>query len=84
MKSKIVKIGNSQGIRIPKLLIEETGIDNEVEITVSGNTLVISSASSPRAGWDVAFDQMTKNRDDAFLDSDAVHLSSWDQEEWTW
>ena len=32
MKTRIVSIGNSQGIRIPKLLLEQTGLSGEVEI----------------------------------------------------
>ena|SRR5437867_542354 len=46
MKTRIVRIGNSRGIRIPKPLIEQTGLDGDVEVAVHGNTLVISSARS--------------------------------------
>ena len=31
MKTRIVRIGNSQGIRIPKALLEQAGLQGEVE-----------------------------------------------------
>jgi len=55
MKARIVRIGNSQGIRIPKPLIEQTGLDGDVEVAVRGNTLVISPATQPRAGGQKPF-----------------------------
>ncbi len=51
MKTRIVRIGNSQGIRIPKLLLAETGLEGEVEIETRGRELVVRAAGgsgSPR------------------------------------
>ena len=45
VKTRIIKIGNSRGIRIPKLLIEQVGIGTEVEIAVEKNQLVVRSSS---------------------------------------
>ena len=84
MKARMVRIGNSRGIRIPKPLIEQTGITDEVEIEVSGNTLVIRPSSPPRAGWSDAFRLMGESGDDAFLDPGSAQASSWDREEWEW
>ena len=84
MKSRVVKIGNSRGIRLPKTLIEQTGIDDEVEIEVSGNTLVIRPANSPRMGWGQAFLEMATVKDDELLDSGSIQLSRWDEEDWEW
>lgn len=42
MKASIVKIGNSRGIRIPKIMLEESGIDTEVEIKVTRGGIKIS------------------------------------------
>jgi antitoxin (DNA-binding transcriptional repressor) of toxin-antitoxin stability system/virulence-associated protein VagC len=51
MKTRIVRIGNSQGIRIPKVLLAETGLEGEVEIEVHGAELVIRPAGgSPAVG----------------------------------
>ena len=42
MQSTIIRIGNSRGIRIPKVMLEETGIDKDVDIKVTKNGLKIS------------------------------------------
>ena len=65
MKSRIVQIGNSRGIRIPKRLLEQTGLRGEVEISAEGDSLVIRPASGPRAGWAAAFQEMARRRFDA-------------------
>ena len=84
MKSKIVKIGNSQGIRIPKPLIEQLGIDQEIEILVEENRLVIVPAEHIRAGWKSSFQAMAQRDDDRLLDGDKAIETKWDKEEWEW
>lgn len=42
MKATIVKIGNSKGIRIPRALLEESGLGGEVEIKASKGVLKIT------------------------------------------
>ena len=42
MHARIIKIGNSQGVRIPKALLEETGLSGDVDMTVREGALVIS------------------------------------------
>lgn len=84
IKSRIVKIGNSQGIRIPKLLLDQLGFGTEVEIVVEQNTLVIRPLAHPRQGWEEQFRAMATNGDDQLLDGDLVSLSSWDDAEWEW
>jgi antitoxin MazE len=83
VKTQIVRIGNSHGIRIPKPLLQQTGLQGEVEITAKDDTLVIRPAKKPREGWDEAFREMARLGDDALLD-DAPSNSSWDEEEWQW
>lgn len=83
MKTRIVKIGNSQGVRIPKPLIEQTGLTDEVEISIKGDTLVISVAHKPREGWEFSFRSMTEAGDDQLLD-DIIQTSDWDDKEWEW
>jgi antitoxin MazE len=84
MKTRIVRIGNSQGIRIPKSLLEQTGLQGEVEITAQEDSLVIRPARKPRAGWAEAFREMARRGDDALLDDVSPILSEWDAEEWEW
>jgi len=84
MKSRIVKIGNSRGVRIPKPLIEESGLGDEVEIKVEGNRLIIAPAGRPRAGWARAFQEMARIGDDSLLDGDLQVQTSWEKDEWEW
>jgi antitoxin MazE len=82
MKSRIVRIGNSRGIRIPKPLIDQTGLEDDVEIVVRGNTLVIIPAKPPRAGWAEAFRAMAAKGDDHLVDE--PRPTRWDEDEWQW
>ena len=82
IRTRIIRIGNSQGIRIPKILLEQSGIDSEVEIEVQGNHLTIRSAPCPRMGWDEAFSAMSEQHDDDLLED--VSTTDWDEAEWEW
>jgi antitoxin MazE len=84
MKTHIVKIGNSQGIRIPKPLLEQTGLRGEVEIHAADNALVIRPARATRAGWAAAFQAMAGRGEDVLLDDVAPTLSRWDEDQWEW
>jgi antitoxin component of MazEF toxin-antitoxin module len=42
MQATIIKIGNSKGIRIPKVLLEESGIEKDIEITLTPSGLKIT------------------------------------------
>ncbi|MBW3541387.1 MAG: AbrB/MazE/SpoVT family DNA-binding domain-containing protein [Planctomycetes bacterium] len=84
MKTRIVPIGNSHGIRIPKPLLEQTGLAGEVEISVEDDALVIRAARKSRAGWTMALQKMARHGDDALLDDPPPSLSDWDESEWEW
>lgn len=83
MKAKLVRIGNSKGIRIPKPLIEQCGLEGGVEIEVKDGTLVISPARTLREGWEAAFEAMAEAGDDALLIPDDTGRG-WDEAEWEW
>ena len=84
MKTQLVRIGNSRGIRIPKLLIDRLGLEGELEVETQDGRLVIRPAHLPRHGWDEAFSQMHAAGDDLLLDGDTLSTTSWDSEEWEW
>ena len=44
MKTRIVRIGNSQGVRIPRPLIEQANLPEEVELRVEADHIVIAPA----------------------------------------
>jgi len=82
VRSNVVKIGNSRGIRIPKTLLEQADLTDEVEMTIEGNKLVIQSARHHRQGWEAKFVEMAQHSDDRLLDEPAPN--SLDESEWTW
>ncbi|NLG98549.1 MAG: AbrB/MazE/SpoVT family DNA-binding domain-containing protein [Chloroflexi bacterium] len=82
IRSKVVKIGNSRGIRIPRTVLEQAGLTDEVEMTVEGNKLIIQALRRPRQDWEDQFAEMAKQGDDQLLDE--VPPTQWDEEEWTW
>lgn len=84
MKTRIVRIGNSQGIRIPPQVLKESGLQGEVEVHIEGDSLVIRPLKKARAGWAEAFREMARQGDDRLLDPDGPSLTSWDEEEWEW
>ena len=84
MNTRIVRVGNSRGVRIPKLLLEQTGLADEVTIEAEGNHLVIRPVSRPREGWDAAFRKMALAGDDRLVDGDLASTSRWDESEWQW
>jgi antitoxin MazE len=81
VKSRIVQVGNSQGIRIPKLMLEQSGITENIEIEVKDGQILITPATKARVGWDEAFAQMVSNGDEEPI-LDVTH--EWDETEWEW
>ncbi len=80
--TQIVKIGNSRGVRLPKLLIEQMGFNNEVEIIVQDNQLILRPMAHSRQGWDEQFLAMAKHGDDKMLEETVS--TQWDRSEWKW
>ncbi len=84
MRTNIIRIGNSQGIRIPKIMLEQSHLANEVDLEVSEQKIIIRPATQPRFDWADKFKLMALNADDVLLDNDAVNPSQWDKDEWEW
>jgi len=68
VKARIIKIGNSQGIRIPKAWLEQARLGEDVEVAVQPDQLVIRPARRPRHDWDKQFRVMAEQGDDRLLD----------------
>ena len=82
MKAKLVQIGNSRGIRLPKLLIDQVGLADEVDLEVREGQIVISASEPARSGWAAAARSMADRREDAPLDPYVP--SPFDDREWKW
>jgi antitoxin MazE len=84
VRTRIVRIGNSQGVRIPKLLLEQVDLGEDVELVLQENQIVIRRAFPVRHGWDEAFRGMAEAADDRPVAGDEPLATRWDEEEWEW
>ena len=82
MKSPIIQIGNSQGIRIPKALLVESGIRGDVELELTKDGILIRNAGKPRSNWDSIFNSLEESDDD--LPLDAGNSDGFERKEWQW
>lgn len=82
MKAKIIRIGNSKGIRLPKLVLEQVGFADEVELGVRDGEIVISPAEKPRHDWAAAAQVLSARGDDQLLDEPVP--THFDLEHWEW
>ena len=82
MKARLVRIGNSRGVRLPKPVIEEAGLTDEVEVRVRGGAVVIVAARQARSGWAEAARRMRHRGEDRLLDEPSP--TRFDQTEWRW
>ena len=82
MKTQIIQIGNSQGIRIPKVLLEESCISVEVDVELHPDGILIRNAQKPRASWDEAFKAMAENEDEDLSENEVA--TEFEKMEWQW
>ena len=81
--TRLVKIGNSQGVRIPKALLEQVGLNGDVQVEVESDRLILRPIARRRQGWEEQFERMAQNGDDKLLDG-ALLLTEWEDKEWEW
>lgn len=51
MKIPLIRIGNSQGIRIPASIIKQCDFENMLEVNVRHKAMVVTAAFGVREGW---------------------------------
>ena len=83
MKVKLVRIGNSRGIRIPKAILEQCGLREAAELRVEKGRLVIAREQRPRQGWEEAFCAAGPSSEDELL-LEALPSNAFDREDWRW
>lgn len=69
---------------MPKAVIDQIGLSDEIVLEVHKDQLVIRAAGHPRAGWEDACRAMSACGDDKLLDEPLLGQSSFDEEEWEW
>ncbi|MGA9528191.1 MAG: hypothetical protein WBS24_08755 [Terriglobales bacterium] len=83
MRTELIRIGNSRGIRIPKPLIEQCGLSETVDVRIENNCLVVSPERKTRQGWSDAFRAAGHVKNDGLL-LEKMEPNRFDHEEWQW
>ena len=81
MKTHLVPIGNSKGVRIPQSLLKTCGLEGDIEMTICKDGLLLKPIVPLREGWEVKFKEMADKGDDGLL---LEETSNWDETEWEW
>ena len=81
MKARLVRIGNSRGVRLPKPLILEAGLGENIDLHVHEGTIIIRPAGRVRSGWAESARLMNARGEDAVP---AASSTRFDLSEWTW
>ena len=84
VKSRIIRVGNSKGVRIPKLFLEQVNLGDEIELVLQDDQVVIRPALAARHGWEDAFREMAETGDDRLLMEDEPLATEWEETGWEW
>ena len=78
MRVAVVRIGNSKGIRLNKMLLEKYQIEDEVELILEPESILIRPVVKPRQDWDKSFEKMKKKGDDSLLIDSVLGPEDWE------
>lgn len=82
MKTKLVPIGNSKGVRIPSAILKQCDFENQVELEVDKDKIIIKPVKHiPRGGWEKAFKLMHERKEDLLLIEESIDSK---MEAWEW
>ncbi len=81
----LIRIGNSQGVRIPKAIIEQAQLsDKDLEFKIVDDGLLIQPVKKPRQNWKQQFDKASQSKDSDCSDQEWLDAPLADTEEWEW
>ena len=81
-RARIIRIGNSRGLRIPKALLDQAQLPDEVQLRAEPGRLIVRAARRPRAGWAEAAKALHAHSGDVLLDEPTP--TRFDRDEWRW
>ncbi|MDD5191492.1 MAG: AbrB/MazE/SpoVT family DNA-binding domain-containing protein [Dehalococcoidales bacterium] len=89
MVVKLIQIGNSKGIRIPKAILKQAGLEKEVKLRLEGQQIIIETArkKKPREGWEEAFKKAIAEHGNELTEEDKEWLDApidATPDEWKW
>lgn len=81
----LIRIGNSQGVRIPKAIIEQARLnDKELEFKIIDDGLLIQPLKKPRQGWKKQFEKVQLVNNSNEIDKEWLDAPLVEDEEWEW
>ena len=81
----LIRIGNSQGIRIPKAIIKQARLENKkLEFKIIDDGLLIQPVKKNREGWKEEFDKALKSQESSEAEQEWLDASLVDEEDWEW
>lgn len=84
MKAKIVRIGNSQGVRIPKIMLADSRLEENVELEIVEEGILIRPAKNPRQNWDIRFRAMAEDDADELIIEEGDVQTNFEKDSWRW
>ncbi|BBF79499.1 AbrB/MazE/SpoVT family DNA-binding domain-containing protein [Asticcacaulis excentricus] len=81
MKASLRKMGNSQGVIIPKAVIAQLELSDSVEMTVTDTAIILEKPKTARAGWGEASRALAEAADDGLVWPDVANA---DDADLTW
>lgn len=82
--AKLVAIGNSRGVRLPKAMIEQVGLGDEVELEVVDGAIVIRRKRRPREGWAEAAKLLAERGEELPPEILDMTETEWMRDHWRW
>ncbi len=82
MKTNVIPIGNSRGIRLPKAILDQCNIRKYVILEIEDENIILKPFKRrPRKNWDAIFKKMKETREDQLIIDDNLDL---DVKDWEW
>ena len=79
VRAKLVRIGNSRGLRLSKPVLQQAGLEEEVELTVEPGLLSIRPVALSRVGWE---ESAASRPPEGLLDGPTA--TTFEDGDWTW
>ena len=85
MKSQLQRIGNSQGVIIPKTMLKQAGIEKQIQIQIVGQQIIIEpEARVARKNWEAQVLNALEKEGPHEGDPNESITNEFDDKEWTW
>ena len=81
----LTRIGNSQGVRIPKSVIEQAQLENkDLIFKVTEEGLLIQTVKKTRQGWKEQFDKALQSQKPENIDNERIEAPLVEDRDWEW